>query len=240
MKTLIVGDVHGCGKELATLIEDANPDRVILVGDVFDRAPHGVDVWRIVQQDSVSMLMGNHEAKFLDFFNGKKQYLPRHYYQFLNNYLLAGFKLGDFYDFLTKLPTLIKLSNDACVVHAGACFATPLKPDYSMNVYGGYLSDQRKLRDRSKDDWSKAYEESNNTCMVYFGHVAYSDIHRSKNSICLDTSACHGGKLSGIIHETQEVYQVRCPDYFTKSKKTEVIPDPRIEQFKISLTYGKV
>lgn len=240
MKTLIVGDVHGCGLELRKLIENSNPSRVILVGDAFDRAPWGVHVWEMLQDSTldISMVMGNHEAKFLDFFEGRKRYLPKHYYAFLNAYLEAGYKLDVFYNFLKTLPTVIKLSDNACVCHAGANFNTPLEPDYSINVYGGYLDDQRKLRDKKKDDWSRVYEESGSNVLVYYGHVAYNDVVSTRNSVCLDTSACHGGKLSGIIHETMTIHSVQSRDYFTKQKKVEIIPDTQIDQFKLTLQYG--
>ena len=43
MRTIIIGDIHGCDQKLHALLDKAHPgaeDRLILLGDLFDRAPN--------------------------------------------------------------------------------------------------------------------------------------------------------------------------------------------------------
>ncbi len=75
MKTFIIGDIHGCSREFSALLEILNPDpeadRLILLGDLFDRGP---DSWGVLQKvqtlpltfgDRFTLLKGNHEDYLL-------------------------------------------------------------------------------------------------------------------------------------------------------------------------------
>jgi len=64
--TWVVGDIHGCARELEMLLEqlDLQPgDRLLSAGDLFHRGPDPVGVLRILQGlgNAFGMVMGNHE-----------------------------------------------------------------------------------------------------------------------------------------------------------------------------------
>ena len=71
MRTIIIGDVHGCAKELSALLDKvkADPERdwLIMLGDLFDRGPESYEVFQIVQKldkeygERFVLLLGNHE-----------------------------------------------------------------------------------------------------------------------------------------------------------------------------------
>lgn len=72
MRTLVIGDVHGCTRALDCVIDAAQPargDRVIMLGDYIDRGPDSRGVidrllyWQ--QQFNLVCLMGNHEEMML-------------------------------------------------------------------------------------------------------------------------------------------------------------------------------
>ena len=75
MKTFVIGDIHGCSRELFALMALLNPDperdRLILLGDLFDRGPDSRGVFQAVQALAVSfgdrfvLLRGNHEDYLL-------------------------------------------------------------------------------------------------------------------------------------------------------------------------------
>ena len=74
MRTIIVGDVHGCDRELRALLEKIQPeeeDQLILLGDLFDRGPDSFEVFRMVRQlagamdEDFVLLRGNHEDYLL-------------------------------------------------------------------------------------------------------------------------------------------------------------------------------
>ena len=62
VRTLFIGDVHGCSAELAALLELARPTRVILVGDLFTKGPDAAGVWALIVATGAEAVMGNHDA----------------------------------------------------------------------------------------------------------------------------------------------------------------------------------
>lgn len=75
MRTLIIGDIHGCFTELKLLIETANitdNDEIIAIGDIVDRGPDSVAVFQFLKnRPNTRVIMGNHERKHKNFFQGK-------------------------------------------------------------------------------------------------------------------------------------------------------------------------
>lgn len=71
MRTIIIGDVHGCIDELQSLIKLVQPgsdDHVVFVGDLVHRGPDSPGVVRYVSHwmrsvTSVTLVLGNHEEK---------------------------------------------------------------------------------------------------------------------------------------------------------------------------------
>jgi len=73
MRTLAIGDVHGCLRALLCLLKAADisgGDQLVFLGDYVDRGPdsRGVVEWLIAAQRerSVVTLLGNHEAMILE------------------------------------------------------------------------------------------------------------------------------------------------------------------------------
>ena len=64
-RTLFVGDVHSCARELEALLELTQPTRVILVGDVFNKGPDPEGTWALIQQWKAESVLGNHDVAVL-------------------------------------------------------------------------------------------------------------------------------------------------------------------------------
>ncbi len=71
MRTLAIGDIHGCLTPLKTLWETIKPqpeDRIVFMGDYVDRGPDTkgvIDFLISLQNDfNITFLSGNHEEKF--------------------------------------------------------------------------------------------------------------------------------------------------------------------------------
>lgn len=75
MRDIVIGDIHGCARAYQALLESLRPDpqadRLILLGDLFDRGP---DSWQVLQmvkeqalafEDRFVLLRGNHEDYLL-------------------------------------------------------------------------------------------------------------------------------------------------------------------------------
>lgn len=75
MRTIIVGDIHGCLLELEELLSsvklNVKVDRLVLLGDLIDRGPNSAGVYLYVKtlqkfmQDRIVVIRGNHEDMFL-------------------------------------------------------------------------------------------------------------------------------------------------------------------------------
>ena len=75
-RTHVIGDIHGCAGALDALLEalwpDPDNDRLILLGDLFDRGPDSYEVWQRVRAleetygDRFTLLRGNHEDYLLN------------------------------------------------------------------------------------------------------------------------------------------------------------------------------
>lgn len=70
-RTVIIGDVHGCREALEALLDVVKPvpgtDRLVMLGDLFDRGPDSRGVYQIVRYlaeafgENFILLRGNHE-----------------------------------------------------------------------------------------------------------------------------------------------------------------------------------
>ena len=75
MKTFVIGDIHGCRRAFQKLLLELKPDpgqdRIILLGDLFDRGPDSWGVLQIVKklaedfEERFILLRGNHEDYLL-------------------------------------------------------------------------------------------------------------------------------------------------------------------------------
>ena len=75
MRIVIIGDIHGCHLALQQLLERVRPepgrDRLVFLGDLFDRGPDSREVFRDIQQlasafgEDFVLLLGNHEDYLL-------------------------------------------------------------------------------------------------------------------------------------------------------------------------------
>jgi len=73
MRTLAIGDIHGCHAALTTLLEHVAPrsdDRIVFLGDYIDRGPASREVIELLLKSgdkfNAVCLRGNHEAMILE------------------------------------------------------------------------------------------------------------------------------------------------------------------------------
>src|ERR1051326_454853 len=73
MRTLAIGDIHGCNVALADLLKEVQPnreDQIIFLGDYIDRGPSSREVieslLELQKSCSPIFLRGNHEVMILD------------------------------------------------------------------------------------------------------------------------------------------------------------------------------
>jgi len=207
MKTHVIGDVHGAGQELLGLLDKLSPgseDRIILVGDVFDRGKHADVVWDLINRYKMEVMMGNHEFKMMYYLQGRRNYLPPHYHYAMNLLIDHGVSPQELLSWLEKRP-LIQSYGDYVVVHAGIDPLDYLSVNESWNIFG------RPSKDSTVASLAKGeyfWDRWQGQPIIIYGHLVSEDnlprIRKSGglvNSVGLDTGVVHGQSITAITVE---------------------------------------
>jgi diadenosine tetraphosphatase ApaH/serine/threonine PP2A family protein phosphatase len=201
-RTLVIGDVHACARELQKLLENVQPTRVILVGDLFTKGPDPAGVWDLIQSWHMEAVLGNHDAWLLKILAGEVQPRPKHQrvVDTLNQ------RAPGWAEWLRSLPLFLPLEQ-FIVVHAG------LHPQGGMAATTpemALLMRHWPMENLSAPHWHQLYQGQTG---VIFGHDARRGLVyvRRENRpflIGLDTGCVYGKKLTGYLLEKDELFQV--------------------------------
>lgn len=225
---IIIGDIHSCAIELERIIKENPNQEYVSVGDTFDRGQLGDKVWELIHQYKIKAVMGNHEYKLLSYLKGERSNLPWHYYVFLDKFA-KRYKITDLILYLENLPYLIH-SDNIIISHGAINIENPSQPDLFINVFGK-IDESKKVPKNPKRGWWNDYDKNENPFVCY-GHVVFDKPNLMKNSLGLDTGACHGGGLSYYNTETKEIKTVESKDYFRQLK--QITPIVRHKDQKIN------
>ena len=162
MKTILIGDVHGCSAALDALLKRVEPgaeDTLVMLGDLFDRGPDSFMVYETVQKlakdkgDKFILLRGNHEDYLLQ---KKLSMMQRFVWErvgrgaTVKSFAAHGGKMEDAVPWLTENCKLFWRGEGIQCVHAGLLIDPPEMNDtYTLihdhdiamrNVYFGPLT----------------------------------------------------------------------------------------------------
>jgi predicted phosphodiesterase len=201
-RTLVIGDVHGCARELQKLLENVQPTRVILVGDLFTKGPDPIGVWKLIQSYSMQAVLGNHDVWLLKIISGEVKPRPKHMriVELLNKHAIGWDK------WLMARPLFLELASFT-VVHAG------LHPSGSLEKTStemAILMRQWPMDKLNAPHWHEQYTGDRG---VIFGHDARQGLVYTRRGgkpflIGLDTGCVYGKKLTGYLLENDELFQV--------------------------------
>lgn len=201
-RTLVIGDIHGCARELQKLLENVKPTRVILVGDLFTKGPDPAGVWELIQKYQMQAVLGNHDAWLLKITAGEVE--PRLKHQRIVECLNA--QAPGWEAWLKQLPLFLELEHFT-VVHAG------LHPSGSLaqtTPEMALLMRHWPMDNLSAPHWHELYTGDKG---VIFGHDARRGLVYVRRDgrpflIGLDTGCVYGKKLTGYLLESDELFQV--------------------------------
>lgn len=205
--TLVVGDVHGCSYELKQLLEKIQPDKTILVGDLFTKGPDPGGVWTLIQKHHMLAVKGNHDEWVLQQLNKN----PSHQViKALNQ------SKGQWLTWLQQLPLFLELEG-YIIVHAG------LHPSGSLaKTTQAMALNMRRWPEETPEStpWHEQYQGNKG---VIFGHDAKQGlVYKEKDGkaflIGLDSGCVYGNQLSGFIVEQQQIVQVRAKKIYCPIK----------------------
>jgi hypothetical protein len=214
MSTWIVGDVHGCAAELADLASRIGPtgdDRLLLVGDLFDKGPDPVGVLHVMDELGARAVLGNHDVLVRDqgrarLGRGPANGKPAPYLAACLDALERAGELERAVQLCEQLPLLLRPLEGWIVVHGG------------VNPREGTDGTDEKmattLREFPRGGGVKWWKQWTGPDAVVFGHDARQGLvdHRREGgaplAIGLDTGCVYGGVLTAYSPEEDRFLQV--------------------------------
>ncbi|MGW5330688.1 polynucleotide kinase-phosphatase [Streptomyces sp. NPDC004014] len=218
----IIGDVHGCSAELEALLaklgyaDGAHPEgrTAVFVGDLVDRGPDTPGVLRRVMSMTASgdalCVPGNHENKYGRHLKGRK---VQHTHGLAETVEQMAGESEEFRAevrrFLDGLVSHYVLDGGRLVVcHAG------LPEKYhgrtsgrvrSHALYGETTGETDEFGLPVRYPWAEDYR---GRAAVVYGHTPVPEATWLNNTICLDTGAVFGGKLTALRWPERELVDV--------------------------------
>ena len=204
MRTLVVGDVHGCRQELEDLLKAADyttDDRLVLVGDLVAKGPDSQGVVQLAREKSALGVLGNHDAHVLNILAGKHG--SEHHHKVAKSLTSADI------EYLDRLPLWLDFAElNALVVHAGLLLRTPLldQPrDWVINLRSLDLQGNPSKRVGSGVPWASRWPGPR---FVYFGHDAIRGLQKHRHAWGLDTGCVYGKQLTAVWLPEQRLVSV--------------------------------
>ncbi|MGW5733838.1 MULTISPECIES: polynucleotide kinase-phosphatase [Streptomyces] len=218
----IIGDIHGCATELETLLgklgyaDGAHPEgrTAVFVGDLVDRGPDSPGVLRrvmsMVADGNALCVPGNHENKLARHLKGRK---VQHTHGLAETVEQLGAESEEFRAsvraFVEGLVSHYVLDGGKLVVcHAG------LPEKYhgrtsgrvrSHALYGDTTGETDEFGLPVRYPWAEDYRGS---AAVVYGHTPVPTATWLNNTICLDTGAVFGGRLTALRWPERELVDV--------------------------------
>ncbi|MER5596936.1 polynucleotide kinase-phosphatase [Streptomyces sp. NPDC002265] len=218
----IVGDIHGCSAELESLltrlgyVDGVHPDgrTAVFVGDLVDRGPDSPGVLRrvmsMVGSGNALCVPGNHENKYGRYLKGRN---VQHTHGLAETIDQMTGESEEFKqqvrEFIDGLVSHYVLDGGRLVVcHAG------LPEKYhgrtsgrvrSHALYGDTTGETDEFGLPVRYPWAEDYR---GRAAVVYGHTPVPTATWLNNTICLDTGAVFGGKLTALRWPERELVDV--------------------------------
>ncbi|WP_406365939.1 polynucleotide kinase-phosphatase [Streptomyces sp. NBC_01546] len=218
----IIGDIHGCSSELETLLaklgyeDGAHPEgrTAVFVGDLVDRGPDSPGVLRrvmgMVKSGNALCVPGNHENKLGRYLKGSKVQRTHGLAETIEQ--LEGEPeefVQEVREFIRGLVSHYVLDGGKLVVsHAG------LPEKYhgrtsgrvrSHALYGDTTGETDEFGLPVRYPWAEDYRGK---AAVVYGHTPVPNTAWINNTICLDTGAVFGGKMTALRWPERELVDV--------------------------------
>jgi len=241
MKTIIIGDLHGCYDEAIELLKKCDysfKDKVIFLGDLVDRGKDNdkcMDLAMHLQdvQQSTSCVMGNHEEKHIYY----EDYLKKHGKlpdKMSPTHLETRSQLSKkHYDFMRTMPLYLEIPeyNIICV-HAGLYPDVPLhlqskrhllhiqsiKPGHQESYWAS------KVPDNTWKYWTNYWKGPQR---VVFGHSVLDKPLHNDYVTGIDGGAVFGMQLHALVLPENKIVtiQSKTPKHGRSEKPKYLVQD---------------
>lgn len=216
-RTVVIGDIHGCHRELMELLDDVGPgrqDRIICVGDVITKGPGNRDVLEFLRRTpGCESLLGNHEHMLLKYQQGLPVALKREHFQTIEE---LGGDFDSYMQWIMTWPHYIELE-DYLIVHAGIRPDRPLVQQSVDDLTELRCLDGPNPGSRHGTPWFERHDDSRT---VVFGHWVFDTPLLLKNAIGLDTGCVYGGWLTAVVLPERRLVSVRAREAYATNEKS--------------------
>ena len=229
MRTIIIGDIHGCSAALDALIArirpEAGKDRLVFLGDLFDRGPDSFGVLQRIKQfaddfgEKFILLLGNHEDYLLQPHLTRLQLMIWEQVgrqATITSFKKAGSFMEDAVPWIKEHVRLYWKTDRFQCVHAGLMVDPPEVNDLETlvhsheivlkNLYTGPLTITGHIA-LEKATWFAGDRETT--------EIIEEDVSKplpASGIICIDTGCGKGGRLTAMVIEENEYTLYSVPE----------------------------
>ena len=217
-RLIAVGDIHGCHKEFADLLDKLDlrkDDRLVLLGDLINRGPDSGKVVELAREHATASLLGNHELRHLNY---RRTDDPSHLKK--DDYATIEQLRGKDWEYIETMKlTYVDDELGVVFVHAGFLPDRPWQkqPARVVTRIQVVCSDGEPHKRSDMPDaphWSTLWE---GPPFVVYGHTPREEVFRTKWTLGIDTGCCLGGSLTAYILPEKKIVQVKARETYYKS-----------------------
>jgi predicted phosphodiesterase len=207
MRTLVVGDVHGCLDELLALLAAAGrtpADRVVLVGDLVAKGPDSAGVVRWARESNAEAVLGNHDAHVLRAARGEVRAGPMH------RAVAESLSAADI-AWLEARPLFLRLGaigdRPYLVVHGGVVPGIPIEEQTRAHLLNlrSINADGEPSKRIEGTPWASLWKGPEH---VVFGHDAVRGLQQHPFATGLDSGCVYGRFLTALVLPAGELVSV--------------------------------
>jgi hypothetical protein len=208
VRTIVVGDIHGCREELEELVRVAGwkqGERLVLVGDLVAKGPDSPGVLARGREWGALAVLGNHDAHVLRVRDeqrgrGSEERLPVK----PEHQLVVDTLTPPDWAYLEGLPLLLRLgpekkgAADTVVVHAGVVPGVPLDEQSREHLLTlrSISEDGEPTKKIKGQPWASLWRGPER---IVFGHDAIRGLQQYEHATGLDTGCVYGGALTALL-----------------------------------------
>lgn len=208
-RSLFIGDVHGCYREFAEVIElfgfVKESDSLYQAGDIINKGPDTLKCIQLVEELGIQCVLGNHEARLL-----KTLDTPKLEWTEKERSRIQKIKELDFISsVISKWPLWID-TPEALLVHAGLEPFKEKLEDMNPDVLVS-------IRMWNNEPW---YDLVHWHKTVVFGHWAKKGFLNQPQFKGLDSGCVYGKELTAWCPEEDRFYTVKAKKIYSAINKT--------------------
>jgi len=241
-QVIIIGDVHGCVREVMELLRLANfspGDQVIFTGDLVAKGPDSAGVIRLARQINARTVRGNHDHEVIRWREAVMRGARPPMVSIEHSRVARALTEADF-EWFRRAPWYISSTMlGVLIVHAGVVPDTPLpqqNPRMMMNMRSILPDGSVTAKHIKAYGWARRWK---GPLRVVFGHDALRGLQLYPHAVGLDTGCVYGGRLTALLLPENRLISVRArKQYIEQRRKVKLYNGAH--QKRVTSTSGSV